>query len=108
MNTKKYLEVNGFEVSFDRGYPGWQDDPNSELLQVAKTEFEKVLGETPKVTAIHAWLECGALVSGLNKEWVNAISIGPNCDFVHSVKERVEIASIEKLERILKEILAQL
>lgn len=106
--TKQYLEKNGFEVGFDRGYPGWQDDPKSDLLQVAKNEFEKVLGKTPKVTAIHAWLECGALVSGLKKSWVNAISIGPNCDFVHSVKERVEIASVEKLERILKGILEKL
>lgn len=107
-NTKDYLEKNGFEVGFDRGYPGWQDAPDSELLQIAKNEFEKVLGKTPKVTAIHAWLECGALVSGLKKSWVNAISIGPNCDFVHSIKERVEISSVEKLERILKGILEQL
>lgn len=107
-DTKKYLEENGFEIDFDRGYPGWQDDPDSELLSIVKESFEKVLGETPKVMAIHAWLECGALVSWLNKKWVNAISIWPNCDFVHSVKERVEIASIEKLERILKQILSQL
>ncbi|HEY6437697.1 MAG TPA: hypothetical protein VIY47_13985 [Ignavibacteriaceae bacterium] len=53
-NTKNYLEKNGFEIGFDRGYPGWQDDPDSDLLQVAKNEFEKVLGKTPKVTAIHA------------------------------------------------------
>ncbi|MDD5770396.1 MAG: beta-Ala-His dipeptidase [Candidatus Gracilibacteria bacterium] len=107
-NIKKYLQEKGFEINFDKGYFGWQDDPNSQLLNIAKIEFEKELGKSPKVVAVHAGLECGILVSGLNKPGVNAISIGPNIFGAHSTKERVEIASIKKLENILERILEKL
>ena len=103
---EKVLKNNWFSLEFDRWYFGWQDDPNSKLLQIAKSAFEKVNKTTPKVTAIHAWLECGNLVSGLKN--ANAISIWPNVKFVHSTEEKVEVASIEKMEKILKNILGEL
>ena len=49
----------------DRGYLGWQDDPDSKLLRIARDEITKVLGKPPKIIALHAGLECGAMVSGL-------------------------------------------
>jgi dipeptidase D len=107
-NTTKYLKENWFEVENDRWYLWWQDDPASELLKIAKNEFKKVLWVEPKVIAVHAWLECWSLVAWLNKPNVNAISIWPNIQFVHSVEEKVEIASIEKLEKILSWILKNL
>lgn len=105
--TKAHFLAQEYEVAHDRGYLGWQDDPDSLLLQVVREETEKVIGKPPKVVAIHAGLECGAMVSGLG-EWVNALSIGPNVREVHSVNEHVEIASIEKMERVLEGILGRL
>lgn len=107
-NTKIFLEKNWFEIETDRWYLWWQDDPNSELLKITKAEFEKVLWNPVKIIAIHALLECWSLVAWLNKPNVNAISIWPNIFWAHSVEEKVEIASIEKLEKILSWILKNL
>ena len=106
-DTKSHFIERGYEIENDKGYHGWQDDPDSELLKVMKEEACKILGNEPKVVAIHAGLECGAMVSGL-PIGVNAISIGPNMFEIHSVNERVEIASIEKVERILEGVLRRL
>lgn len=107
-NTCNYLGNIWFEISASRATPGWQDDPNSLLVQIAKEEAEKILWKAPHIRAIHAWLECGALVSWLNNPKVNAISIGPNIQFVHSTEERVEIESVKKIEKILEWILARI
>lgn len=105
--TKSYFHEKWYEVENDRGYLGWQGNPNSTLVEIAKGEIRKVLGRDPKVVAVHAGLECGAMVSGLGS-WVNAISIGPNVSNVHSVEEKIETASIERTEKILEWILAKL
>ncbi|MEF2175982.1 MAG: beta-Ala-His dipeptidase [Candidatus Absconditabacteria bacterium] len=105
--TMQYFLSNGFHVDLNRGYLGWQDDPNSHLLQVAVRSLEKVLGHKPRTIAVHAGLECGSLVAGLGGN-LNAISIGPNMYDVHSVDERVEIKSIEKIHLALKLILEEL
>lgn len=104
-NVEQILTNKGFNLEFDRWYPGWQDDPNSHLLSVAKNEFEKVIWKKPQIVAIHAWLECWVLVSGLNNKKVNAISIWPNIYNVHSTEEKVEIESVERIEKILAWIL---
>ena len=96
-----------FELWFDKWYLWWQDDKNSELLKISKEEFEKIHNFKIKITAVHAWLECWNLVSWLNRK-VNAISIWPNIKYVHSIEEKVEIKSIEKIENILEWILKRL
>ncbi|MCK9272629.1 beta-Ala-His dipeptidase [Candidatus Gracilibacteria bacterium] len=94
----------GFCLNLDRGYPGWQDDPDGILVKLASEQILKITGKPAQVIAIHAGLECGAIVSGLGED-TNAISICSTMHNVHSVNERVEIASIEKMERIIEGIL---
>lgn len=88
-------------------YPGWQDNPEWELIKIATEEFLKTTWKNPEIIAIHAWLECWALVAWLG-EWTSAISIGPNMHDIHSTNERLEIASVEKIEKILEGILGKL
>lgn len=64
-SVQSYYSEKGYDIETDRGYPGWQDDPNSELLAIAREEIRTVLGKEPKVVALHAGLECGAMVTGL-------------------------------------------
>jgi len=94
----------GFCLSLDRWYPGWQDDPDWILVKLAREQILKITWKPAQIIAIHAWLECGAIVSGLWED-ANAISICSTMYDVHSVNERVEIASIEKMERIIEGIL---
>lgn len=107
-DLEMYVSSYDVSLSFDRWYEGWQDDPNSELLALTKQEFFHVLWKHPEVIAIHAGLECGSFVSGLSTQKVNAVSIWPNVFDVHSVKEKVEIASIERIEKILQWILEKI
>lgn len=107
-NTSEFLKSKWFEISASRWTPGWQNNPNSLLVQIAKEEWEKILWKAPHIRAIHAGLECWALVNWLNNPNVNAISIGPNIQFVHSTEERVELESVKKVEKILEWILARI
>ncbi|MBP8017025.1 M20/M25/M40 family metallo-hydrolase, partial [Candidatus Gracilibacteria bacterium] len=106
-STSEFYSSLNYKIKIDEGYPGWQDDTDSELVKITKEEITKVIGKTPKIIAIHAGLECGALVSGLG-EGTHAITIGPNLYDIHSINEKVEISSVEKLEKILNGILARL
>ncbi|MDD2487351.1 MAG: beta-Ala-His dipeptidase [Candidatus Gracilibacteria bacterium] len=106
-NTISTFNMSGFELMRNDSYPGWQDDPESRLVRIAKSEFENIIGDKTQIVAFHAGLECGILVAGLG-EGVHAISIGPTMHDVHSINEKVEIASVEKMEKILENILKRL
>ena len=87
-------------------YPGWQYNPNSELLRIFKEVWVEKFGEEPKVVAIHAGLECGLFakkISGLD-----LISLGPNMYDVHTPDERLSISSTIRIWEYLKLVLARL
>ncbi|NUJ98010.1 aminoacyl-histidine dipeptidase [Candidatus Gracilibacteria bacterium] len=106
-NIIHILGQGNFEIQADTGYPAWQEDINSELLQIAERNFEKILGHKVKIVTHHAGLECGFFVKGLNNG-ANAISIGPNMYNIHSVDEKIQIDSIARVEKILTGILKDL
>jgi dipeptidase D len=60
-------------------------------------------GKKPVVDAIHAGLECG-LLSGKRPE-LDCISIGPDLVGVHSVEEKLSIASTKRVWEFLLEVL---
>ena len=104
---EKYFNDCWYTLEIQSKYPGWQENPDGALVSIAREAFEKINWKSPEIIAIHAGLECGTLV-GWIWVWTSAISIGPNMYDVHSVNERVEIASADKLEKILEEILEKI
>ena len=74
------------------GYPGWQPDLQSEMLQITRHVFTEMTGSEPLVTAIHAGLECGLLKKTLPD--CDMISFGPNINNAHSPDEEVSIPSV--------------
>lgn len=80
-------------------YPGWQPNPESNMLTLMLTVHESLFGFTPKVKVIHAGLECGLL----NKPYPHwdMISFGPNIRHAHSPDEKVEIRSVEAFWKLL-------
>ncbi|XZE33974.1 beta-Ala-His dipeptidase [Pirellulaceae bacterium SH501] len=93
-------------TSIADGYPGWKPHLDSPLLQAAVKAYEGLFGETPKVHAIHAGLECGLLVEKL--PGLHAISLGPTIKGNHAVGERVSISSVAKSYRYVEAILESL
>ncbi len=98
--TTALLENFGFEVKTDGKYPAWKPDINeftNEVLDIYKT-----YDSSASLEAIHAGLECAIFKDKFPH--MKLASIGPNIFNPHSNKESVEISSIEKLGKIVKEI----
>jgi dipeptidase D len=95
----------GAQVACGNGYPGWNPNPDSAILQTMKKVFEAQRGFTPTVEVMHAGLECGIILS--NVPGLDTVSFGPTIQFPHSPDEKIEIASVQKfwdyLTGILKE-----
>ncbi len=91
-NMQSVFDLAGAQCVFQGAYPGWQPNPQSEILEVMKKTGEELFGETPKLCAIHAGLECG-LLGGVYPHW-DMISFGPTIRAPHSPDEKVNIDSV--------------
>lgn len=98
--------LSGADVVHSDGYPGWAPDPNSHLLKCTVECYERLFGKEPKVKAVHAGLECGLFLE--KYPHLQMVSFGPTLRGVHSPDERLEIATVDKFWRHLKEIVKSL
>ena len=103
VNIIKEHKVN-YEVG--EGYPEWRFRPVSHLRDTAVKTYKDLFNEDMQVTVIHAGLECGAISTHYPD--LDMISIGPNIYDVHTPKEKMEIASVEKYYKYLVELLKNL
>ena len=85
------------------GYPGWAPNPNSEILDIAKSSYEKLFGKTPAVRAIHAGLECGLFLEKYPD--LDMISFGPTLRGVHSPDEKINIETVDLWWKHLVDVL---
>ena len=95
----------GFETTLSGSYPGWQPNPNSEILKTLESLYKEMFQEQPNVAACHAGLECGIL--GERVPGLDMISFGPTIRGAHSPDERASISSTQKFWKYLLEILKQ-
>lgn len=100
---KSTFELGGCNVSFGGDYPGWNPNPDSDILKVLAAQYELLFNKKPKIAACHAGLECGIL--GQNYPDMDMISFGPTIEGAHSPDERVNIYSVQKFWKFLLEIL---
>ena len=95
--------ANGGSYSTDGDYPAWEYREDSPLRDLMIEVFEEQYGKKPMVTALHAGLECG-LFSGKRPE-LDCMSIGPDLVAVHSVEEKLSVASTARVWKFLLEVL---
>lgn len=95
----------GFETTFAGSYPGWQPNPNSEILKTLESLYVEMFNEQPNVAACHAGLECGIL--GERLHGLDMISFGPTILGAHSPDERASISSTQKFWKYLLQILKE-
>ncbi|MBN2600918.1 MAG: aminoacyl-histidine dipeptidase, partial [Candidatus Marinimicrobia bacterium] len=88
------------------GYPGWNPNMDSKILEVMKTVHSDLYGKVPEVKAIHAGLECGII--GETVPGIDMISFGPTIKNPHSPDEMVEIKTVGKFWRLLEETLKRI
>lgn len=91
------------EIEGPPGYPGWEPNPNSELLNLATSVYKEMHGKEPEIKAVHAGLECGLFSERL--PGIDMISIGPDIFDAHSPAERVRISSVNDIFELLLEII---
>lgn len=84
----------GAEVKHTDGYPGWAPNTQSEILDIARSAYERLFKTEPKVLAVHAGLECGLI--GEKFPGIDMISFGPDIKGAHSPDERISISSVQK------------
>ncbi len=97
--TNFSLDISGF-------YPPWEYKNGSQLQNAYVDAYIKTVGETPKIEAIHAGLECAVFASKIND--IDCIAVGPNISDVHTVNEKLSVSSTIKLFDILLEALRNL
>ncbi|MBU5614895.1 aminoacyl-histidine dipeptidase [Geomonas azotofigens] len=97
------LELGGAAVEVSEGYPGWQPNIDSPLLQLARRCYRDLYQQEPEVKAIHAGLECGII--GERIPGMDMVSLGPNMEKVHSPDERVYIESVARYWSFVLQIL---
>ncbi|MBW2256935.1 MAG: M20/M25/M40 family metallo-hydrolase [Deltaproteobacteria bacterium] len=86
------------------GYPAWQPNMASELLERCATIYREMFDKEPVVEAIHAGLECGII--GSKYDGMDMISFGPTIKNPHSPDEKIYVPSIALVWDYLVAILA--
>jgi dipeptidase D len=90
----------GGKLEVKHNYNGWRPDLESSVLAVARTVYERLFGEEPVVTAVHAGLET-SVIGGKVDRSLDMLAIGPQIEFPHSPDERVSIPTVERFWKLL-------
>ena len=96
----------GATAGISNGYPAWQPQFNSALLQTAQKTYQQLFNKEAKVKIIHAGLECGLFSKAMPT--LQLISFGPTLTGVHSPDERLNIASTNRMQAFLMLLLKNL
>ncbi len=87
-------------------YPEWPLKKDSILLDQAIALYKKKTGKEPIVKSLHAGVEPGVFLE--KRDDIEAISLGPDMQAVHSPDEWVSISSIQRTYEFLCDLLAEL
>ena len=105
-SLKGNFETAGYQVTLSGDYPGWDPNPDSDILKLLQSKYVELFKEQPNVVACHAGLECGIL--GQNYPDVDMISFGPTIKGAHSPDERASISSLQKFWKFTLKILEEI
>ncbi len=103
---KETVEFYGGSYSQMGEYPAWEYKEESLLRDTMVRVYKDMYGKDAQVVAIHAGLECGLLSEKL--PGLDCVSIGPEMHDIHTSRERLGIASVERTWAFVKEVLKQL
>ncbi|MBQ7149240.1 MAG: aminoacyl-histidine dipeptidase [Pseudobutyrivibrio sp.] len=93
----------GCEISVHGEYPAWEYLRESAFRDELVKIYKDMTGEEPIVETIHAGVECGLLASKL--PGLDAVSIGPEMHDIHTPKERLGIASTERIYNFVVKVI---
>ncbi|HJS49826.1 MAG TPA: peptidase dimerization domain-containing protein, partial [Gaiellaceae bacterium] len=97
----------GGVLEVKHNYSGWRPDLDSHVLAVARGVYERLYGEPPVVTAVHAGLET-AVIGTKVSDPLDMLAIGPQIEAPHSPDERVKIPTVERFWKLLVAVVDEL
>ena len=87
-------------------YPGWEYRRDSALRRRMEEVFREQYGYAPKIEAIHAGVECGIFAGKL--PGLDCVSLGPDLTEIHTCREKMHIASVQRLWALVLETLKRM
>lgn len=93
-------------ITHKGNYPAWEYRKDSPLRDTLVRLYKTRFGTAPQVIAIHAGLECGLLCDKL--PGLDCVSLGPQAYDIHTPRERLSIASTERVWYYLQEVMKNL
>jgi len=99
-------ELLGGTVEVHGDYAGWQYQQESPLRDLLTEVFVEQYGYEPKIEAIHAGVECGIFAGKL--PGLDCVSLGPDLTEIHTCREKMHIASVQRLWALVLETLKRM
>ncbi len=87
-------------------YPAWEYKKQSPLRETVARVYRQQYAKEPQIAAIHAGLECGLFCE--KQPQLDCVSFGPNMYDIHTSREKLQIASVQRLWQYLLALLKQL
>lgn len=100
------LRLAGAHVVHSDGYPGWEPNLTSEILQITRESYINLFGKEPAVKAIHAGLECGLFYEKI--KGIDMISFGPTIKGAHTPEEMIEIGTAQMFWDLLIDVVRRM
>jgi dipeptidase D len=98
--------LTGGSLAVGQADPGWRPNLDSPVLDVSRRVYERLFGNAPIVTAVHAWLETAVI--GKRVPGLDMLAFGPQIEAPHSPDERVSIPTVERFWRLLAGVVDEL
>lgn len=103
-HIRNILEQSGFEVQSSEPLSSWVEPGESVALHLAREAIGEIVGKLPQVINIHAFLECGAVKSQLQKierTELSTVSIGPSIKKAHEPGEEIDLRSLSDIREVV-------
>ncbi|MBT3423672.1 MAG: aminoacyl-histidine dipeptidase [Bacteroidetes bacterium] len=101
--VQSVFKLAGAKVISSDGYPGWEPNPDSEIVRISEASYKRLFNSDPEVKAIHAGLECGLI--GVKYPGIDMVSIGPDIKGAHTPEERINIQTTIDFWELLLDML---
>lgn len=93
----------GCEITHRNRYPGWKNAEGSNVEPLYRSVYRALFDAEPRVSAIHAGLECGLVKRAIPD--MDIISIGPTMYDIHTPRERMSLSSCDRFWLTLAKML---
>ncbi|MDO4803218.1 MAG: aminoacyl-histidine dipeptidase [Lachnospiraceae bacterium] len=102
-NLTKYMDGS---TQVSSTFKAWEYNAASPLAKVMTEVYEEMNGKKPAICVTHGCLECGVFCEKL--DGLDAVSIGPDIEEIHTPNERLSIPSVKRTWDYLLKVLASL